>query len=87
MWFASAADLEHNSFVRKQRKVFVLVLLGVVILWVLISLISRPREPKYGGHPLHYWLEMSAAPGEESRNLVKEALQHMGTNALPCLLS
>ena len=56
------------------------------------------REPVYAAHPLHYWLSIaegdaslnwfgiSRSEALEKRDLALDALQHMGTNALPCLL-
>jgi len=59
------------------------VILAVVRLW--------PREPSYAGHSLTWWLQdlYTAIPNRNSvkEKLATEAIQQIGTNALPTLLA
>lgn len=59
---------------------------GAVLLLVLIGLIvwqiARPKEPRYKGKPLSFWLAGDDCTDDET----KEAVDHLGTNCIPALL-
>lgn len=59
---------------------------GAVLLLVMIGLIAwqvnRPKEPRYKGKPLSFWLAGDDCTDDET----KEAVDHLGTNCIPALL-
>jgi HEAT repeats len=66
----------------KKRRILLAALLVVLLSgfgWWLL----RPSEPSYKGKPLSEWLE--EAEGTNSME-AEDALQHIGTNAIPSLL-
>lgn len=65
------------SVIRK----FWLLILGGIILW-LMFVFYRPFEPHYQGKPLSAWATYVFSSGLARQNAV-EAIQHIGTNALP----
>lgn len=77
----------HNAAVRKRFRIgFGLLLLAVFggIAWLTL----RPSEPMYEGKTLSVWLEeyVHSSPNSELSNNAKDALHHIGTNAIPTLL-
>jgi hypothetical protein len=65
-----------------------LVLLLLVLIGSLIRTVTREREPAYRGESLSYWLqEYNRAQSSATFAPIDEAIQAMGTNALPHLLS
>jgi len=45
------------------------------------------NEPAYGGRPLNDWLKMRENPSGLFPKDAQDAIQHMGTNAIPALLA
>jgi HEAT repeat protein len=45
-----------------------------------------PDEPSYGGKPLGKWLETRVQGGGDLTPEAKDAIRHLGTNAIPALL-
>jgi HEAT repeat protein len=77
----------HNPAVRKTRR-YLLAALLIAILAVAALLLLRPDpEPLYEGKPLTYWLR-GFDPGStpSAQENAREAVQQLGTNALPTLL-
>src|SRR5262245_59418301 len=69
---------------RKRR--FYLLLIGVlVVMGVLIAVLSRPAEPEYQGRRLSDWIIIYASE-RNAREEAKDAISHVGTNALPWLV-
>lgn len=75
-----------------KRRLVWTVLLLVIGLGVFAWLSTAPKEPVYKGKTLSYWLTRvhggAPDPGEftNQMNACKEAVQHIGTNAIPVLL-
>src|SRR5687768_2735651 len=70
----------------KRRKSFPFLVLVVLVSTPVVALLSRSREPRWNHQPLSYWVK---AAGSSERNTDPhpiEAIQAIGTNALPCLL-
>jgi len=66
-----------------------LAMLGLAVVCYLV--LRAPREPVYQGKTLSVWLETynpASGPGRGSPawKAADEALRHIGTNAIPCLL-
>lgn len=63
----------------------------LVLLVALAFFLLKPREPSYQGKPMSVWLarapanRLSSYPGGNESE-VAEAIQHIGTNAIPTLL-
>ena len=76
-----------TSPMRKQRN---LLFLSVCLLaaLVLVAVPFRSREPRYQGHSLSYWLTLYGETlwHEGGDPKAKEAITHIGTNALPFFL-
>jgi hypothetical protein len=65
------------------------ILLGCAIAAILILTLLREREPQYQGRSLGTWvlqLELRDPRYLDGSSLAQEAIQHIGTNALPFLL-
>jgi len=68
---------------------FILItLLALAVLGGLVWEIMRNREPVYEGEPLSFWLQGydQDQRTETSIQAADQALQHLGTNAIPTLL-
>ena len=66
-----------------------LVVMFVVLVSVIGWRVGQPSEPEpvYKGKPLSRWLlDVTATGGPEGLENAREAMRHMGTNALPTLL-
>lgn len=69
-----------------------MALLLVIVIGVLVWLAMPPKEPAYKGKTLTYWLTHyteGSPDGQEPTNQMnecKEAVRHIGTNAIPVLL-
>lgn len=73
-------------------KLFLALLFTGPLWWLL----SRPNQPTYQGIPLESWVEMYHNPYKQelARGMsplmrlrhAREAIKHIGTNAVPCLL-
>jgi len=69
---------------RKQR---LYLILGVVLLvGVLVVVLRREREPEYGGKRLTEWVEGFIGASADGKQQTREAIGHIGTNALPYLV-
>jgi hypothetical protein len=68
-----------------KRRVALLITACTAVLIGLCALIVVHREPTYGGHPLSYWIRRYNDPTSD-RVHAEEAIQHIGTNAIPYLL-
>src|SRR5712692_4724821 len=65
----------------------VYLILGVVLLaGVLVVILSREREPEYGGKRLSEWVEGFLGASADGKKQTREAIGHIGTNALPYLV-
>jgi len=69
------------------------ILLSVIAVAVLLCLTWPPKEPSYKGKSLSYWLEhnevagaVTAATNDPTKLECREAIRHIGTNAIPSLL-
>jgi hypothetical protein len=73
--------------VTTKRKKWLLVLAGVavVVTIALAAWLIGHREPTYQGQTLSQWLGTPVV-GRSNQSAVDNAIQQMGTNALPCLL-
>jgi len=61
-----------------------LILLGILVLVASIVIVVRPDpEPSYGGRSLSEWVARLAADQPSAVKGAEEAIQHIGTNALP----
>jgi hypothetical protein len=73
---------------RKRSTIWVLA--GCASLAVLMAVLALPtqREPQYGGKKLRDWLELYGQPFDRFKDSQEaaDAVRHIGTNALPCLL-
>jgi hypothetical protein len=67
----------------KRRRILLLLLGSVVAITLAIFIWPREREPEYNGVKLSKWLETYRDKKPEA----KEAIEHIGTNALPFLVS
>src|SRR5881296_4662264 len=61
----------------------ILISVGAVAVFFLISALLRPREPAYQGKPLSYWFEQF---NTTNRSQAAIALREMGPAAVPFLL-
>ncbi len=74
------------------RKRAWLILLGVAVLLALVlgiaALLPPSREPQYQGRTLTRWCEIygNASIGSLAQREAVDAINHIGTNAIPCLL-
>jgi len=73
------------------RKRWFCVILGVGVLAVgVLAVVTREREPVYGGRKLSEWAEMYSegldrTNGENQTRQAAEAIREIGTNAIPYL--
>ena len=74
--------------IRKQRNFLILIACLLAAL-VLVAVSFRNREPHYKGHSLSYWVTLygDTAWDEGGDPKAREAISHIGTNALPFLLN
>ena len=71
----------------RKRRLFLLLIAGVVLVGLLVALFPREHEPEYEGRKLSEWVAISsgnATPADRRR--VAQAYDHIGTNALPYVL-
>src|SRR5579884_571214 len=86
------ADKNQKKGSWKRGIIVWLVLLLAIVIGALVWLAMPPKEPVYKGKTLTYWLAhyaISGPDGQEPTNQMnecKEAVQHIGTNAIPVLL-
>lgn len=61
----------------------------MIALIALLASITREREPTYQGKPLHYWVNAFDMPvsWEHTEAEKTQAIQSIGTSALPSLLT
>ena len=76
----------------KRRRLILLFVCGAVA-FVVACFLIRQREPSYHGVSLTAWLcaydslaTTGRAPSPQQKQEAAEAVRHIGTNALPCLL-
>jgi HEAT repeat protein len=71
------------------KRRLILGILGLGILAALIVAFTRPREPSYDGRSLSQWLSGfdDWSPSSPSHAEAADAIRHMGTNSIPCLLA
>ena len=66
--------------------------LGLTVLCIatgllFISLLFSPAEPSYQGKRFSVWLEhLCHSPAEKADPVAVDAIEHIGTNALPCMI-
>jgi len=68
------------------RRLLIVVAVCAALIAVIVALV--PREPKYDGRTLSEWIKGAAprrSPDPEQTRAI-EAVRHIGTNALPCLI-
>lgn len=73
---------------RKRRK-FVVAALFLGLAVALVTIATREREPCYKTRKLREWAEIYGSPevyGAGAEDAARNALQHIGTNAIPFLL-
>ena len=68
----------------KRRRTFFILLGSVASITFAMLLWPREREPEYNGVPLSEWITHFYTDGYTSE--AAEAIQHIGTNALPYLV-
>jgi hypothetical protein len=71
---------------RKRRKLLTIVTCGAFAVAALAFLRSE-KEPAYRGRPLSHWIALYNQNEPTSQPEAAEALETIGTNALPCLLN
>lgn len=66
------------------------LLIGCLFSGLGFTVFESANEPAYNGHPLSYWLDQvdltSSATPTPLQGDAREAVQHIGTNAIPLLL-
>src|SRR4051812_22980361 len=77
----------------RKKILIVVVLLLIAAIGGVICMALPPREPSYNGQPLSYWLARCEETGPISADIkdpkareCREAIRHIGTNAIPFLL-
>jgi hypothetical protein len=79
----------HDGWAMQVRRRLLLILLGVgVLVGVLVVALRPAPEPEYEGKKLSEWVvefSTNASPAGKSR--AEQAVRHIGTNALPYLLT
>ncbi|MGH7993417.1 MAG: hypothetical protein ACREDQ_07870, partial [Limisphaerales bacterium] len=76
-----------KAFATTRKCVFIALLVGIVV-WLLFA-IFRPLEPRYGGKQLSQWAAVFLSDSEVTSQEYEQAtnaIQHIGTNALPYAL-
>ena len=82
---------------RKRARLAVALLMCLLAALFLVLVLNGRSEPSSNGYPLRHWLAMQAKlerewegsaprPPDDNEEQV-QAVRHIGTNALPCLLS
>lgn len=71
--------------VKTFRRAVVLILIVATVAAILPGAL-RSHEPSYQGRPLSAWLTDLEEGTDEKAQFAKEAVRHMGTNAIPPLL-
>src|SRR6266478_5530398 len=70
----------------RRRVYLILGVVGVVLAGVLLVVFSREREPEYGGKRLSEWVEEFPSGFSVETQQARQAVRHIGTNALPFLV-
>src|SRR5258708_7875393 len=76
---------------RRRRVIFLAASIALVLAATILCSVNQDREPRYGGRSLSSWLALTlpllpgppTGPGWEEP---REAIERIGTNALPCLM-
>jgi tetratricopeptide (TPR) repeat protein len=76
-----------------KKTLIVMVLLLIAAIGGVICMALPPKEPSYNGQPLSYWLARCEEAGPISADTkdpkaleCREAIRHIGTNAIPFLM-
>jgi hypothetical protein len=73
----------------KERRRFILILLGLVLGGVLVLVVCPEPEPEYGGKKLSEWVMRCTVHHYDQIHILRTneeagaAITHIGTNALP----
>jgi len=71
----------------QKRRRLILILVAVAVLVVFAVIVSfSPSEPRFNGRPLRSWVDELGSNDAQDRSNATEAIRHIGTNGLPCLL-
>ncbi len=71
----------------RKRRNLLLLAGGLLVVAVLLVSFVLTREPAYGGRRLSKWVrDLAVGDSQDSRNKAKDAVGHIGTNAIPFLL-
>jgi len=71
--------------VSRRRILFILIAAAVVaVAFVAAFNSSGPKEPSYNGKTLSQWIDLAYSSPQAGE--ADDALRHIGTNAIPCLL-
>ena len=78
----------HHAFVTMKRKKGIILLTGAIVVVGLCFVVFGDREsqPEYQGRSLSSWLAVYDDLDPTTFEQAEEAVLHIGTNALPCLL-
>ncbi|TAL04539.1 MAG: tetratricopeptide repeat protein [Verrucomicrobia bacterium] len=86
-------DEARTSQSGRRKTLVVVAFLFAAVVAGLFWLLSPPKEPSYNGQPLSYWLtrnrEVGFAGADTNDPMAiecREAIRHIGTNAIPVLL-
>lgn len=71
----------------KRRRIFLALLGSVASITLAILVRPREREPEYNGATLSTWLSRCGSTNVTESLAAADAIQQIGTNALPFLLS
>ena len=88
----SATQNLHYSNVTSKRRKWLFLIVGSVAFVALIALLTRESEPSYLGKSLSHWVALYAneewgrKAADHQGVSAFEAIQHIGTNGLPCLI-
>jgi hypothetical protein len=81
-------SIDEKHALRKRAIILLLIFLSIILTTVALHFFKHAGEPKYNGKALTTWLDIAArADTRESTQSAAEAVRHMGTNALPFLLT
>lgn len=76
------------SKIKKSRLALIVSSLLAIITASAFIFLRQPSEPEYQGRPLREWLEqLDTATSRSQYNQAEDAIEIMGTNAVPHLLS